>query len=96
MPVQRRWQGQLMLLELRPIAAVRVGTTTRTMRWIQRHRASSVAILLVAVLIALAAGSVTTAQCREIAEAKLKDLNTTDLDAATKIIMGSSKQEADC
>ena len=37
------------------------------------------------------AGSVTTAQCREIAEAKIKDLNTNDLDAATKIIMGSAR-----
>lgn len=37
------------------------------------------------------AGSVTQAQCREIAEAKLKDLNTNDLDAATKIIMGSAR-----
>ncbi len=37
------------------------------------------------------AGSVTAAQCREIAEAKLKDLNTTNLDQATKIIMGSAR-----
>ena len=37
------------------------------------------------------AGSVTQAQCREIAQAKLKDLNTSDLDAATKIIMGSAR-----
>ncbi|HNR78421.1 MAG TPA: 50S ribosomal protein L11, partial [Parvularculaceae bacterium] len=37
------------------------------------------------------AGSVTEKQCREIAEAKLKDLNTNDLDAATKIIMGSAR-----
>jgi large subunit ribosomal protein L11 len=37
------------------------------------------------------AGSVTQAQCRDIAQAKLKDLNTTDLDAATKIIMGSAR-----
>ncbi|MFN3959860.1 MAG: 50S ribosomal protein L11 [Parvularculaceae bacterium] len=37
------------------------------------------------------AGSVTEAQCREIAQAKLKDLNTTDLDAATRIIMGSAR-----
>jgi large subunit ribosomal protein L11 len=37
------------------------------------------------------AGSVTRAQCREIAQAKLKDLNTGDLDAATKIIMGSAR-----
>jgi large subunit ribosomal protein L11 len=37
------------------------------------------------------AGTVTIAQCREIAEAKMKDLNANDLDAATKIIMGSAK-----
>jgi large subunit ribosomal protein L11 len=37
------------------------------------------------------AGTVTTAQCREIAQAKLKDLNTSDLDQATKIIMGSAR-----
>ncbi|HBS33904.1 MAG TPA: 50S ribosomal protein L11 [Parvularcula sp.] len=37
------------------------------------------------------AGSVSEAQCREIAQAKLKDLNTNDLDAATKIIMGSAR-----
>jgi large subunit ribosomal protein L11 len=37
------------------------------------------------------AGTVTVAQCREIAEAKMKDLNATDLDAATKIIMGSAR-----
>jgi large subunit ribosomal protein L11 len=37
------------------------------------------------------AGTVTVAQCREIAEAKLKDLNANDLDAATKIIMGSAR-----
>jgi len=37
------------------------------------------------------AGSVTKAQCREIAEAKMKDLNANDLDAATLIIMGSAR-----
>ena len=37
------------------------------------------------------AGSVTVAQCREIAEAKMKDLNANDLDAAAKIIMGSAR-----
>lgn len=37
------------------------------------------------------AGSVTTAQCREIAEMKMKDLNANDLDAATRIIMGSAR-----
>ena len=35
--------------------------------------------------------SVTAAQCREIAEAKFKDLNANDLDAATKIIEGSAR-----
>ncbi len=37
------------------------------------------------------AGSVTEKQCREIAEAKMVDLNANDLDAATKIIMGSAR-----
>ncbi len=37
------------------------------------------------------AGSVTKAQCREIAEAKMADLNANDLDAATNIIMGSAR-----
>ncbi len=37
------------------------------------------------------AGSVSEAQCREIAQVKLKDLNTNDLDAATRIIMGSAR-----
>ena len=37
------------------------------------------------------AGTVTMAQCREIAEAKMKDLNANDLDAATKIIAGSAR-----
>ncbi|MFT6510071.1 MAG: large subunit ribosomal protein L11 [Parvibaculaceae bacterium] len=37
------------------------------------------------------AGSVTAAQCREIAEAKMADLNATDLDQAAKIIMGSAR-----
>jgi len=37
------------------------------------------------------AGSVTLAQCREIAEAKMNDLNAIDLDAAAKIIMGSAR-----
>ncbi|MGF1462509.1 MAG: 50S ribosomal protein L11 [Maricaulaceae bacterium] len=37
------------------------------------------------------AGQVTLAQCREIAEAKMKDLNANDLDAATKIIEGSAR-----
>lgn len=37
------------------------------------------------------AGSVTMAQCREIAEQKLKDLNTSDLDEAQKMIAGSAR-----
>ena len=37
------------------------------------------------------AGRVTRAQLREIAEAKMKDLNANDLDAASKIIEGSAR-----
>ena len=37
------------------------------------------------------AGSVTMAQCREIAEAKMVDLNANDLDQAAKIIAGSAR-----
>jgi len=37
------------------------------------------------------AGSVTMAQCREIAEAKMADLNARDLDQAAKIIAGSAR-----
>ena len=37
------------------------------------------------------AGSVTMKQCREIAEQKLKDLNTDDLDEAQKMIAGSAR-----
>ncbi|RZO68148.1 MAG: 50S ribosomal protein L11 [Parvularculaceae bacterium] len=37
------------------------------------------------------AGTVTRKQCEEIAEAKMKDLNANDIDAATKIIMGSAR-----
>lgn len=37
------------------------------------------------------AGKVTMAQCREIAERKMKDLNANDLDQATKIIAGSAR-----
>ena len=37
------------------------------------------------------AGTITVKQCREIAEAKMQDLNANDLDAATKIIMGSAR-----
>ena len=36
-------------------------------------------------------GSVTAAQVREIAEAKMKDLNTEDVDAAMKIVAGSAR-----
>jgi large subunit ribosomal protein L11 len=35
--------------------------------------------------------TVTTAQLREIAEAKMKDLNATDVEAAMKIVLGSAK-----
>jgi len=37
------------------------------------------------------AGSVTMAQCREITEQKIADLNTTDLDEAQKMIAGSAR-----
>ncbi|MDA3839795.1 MAG: 50S ribosomal protein L11 [Patescibacteria group bacterium] len=37
-------------------------------------------------------GSITTAQLREVAEAKLPDLNTNDVDQAMKIIAGSARQ----
>ncbi len=37
------------------------------------------------------AGSVTMDQVREIAEAKMKDLNASDIDAAAKIIAGSAR-----
>jgi len=37
------------------------------------------------------AGSVTARQVKEIAEAKMKDLNATDIDAAMQIIMGSAR-----
>ena len=36
-------------------------------------------------------GSVTMAQVKEIAEAKMVDLNANDIDAAAKIIMGSAR-----
>jgi large subunit ribosomal protein L11 len=36
-------------------------------------------------------GTVTTAQLREIAEAKMKDLTANDVDAAMKIILGSAQ-----
>jgi len=37
------------------------------------------------------AGSVTMDQVKEIAEAKMKDLNASDVDAAMKIILGSAR-----
>ena len=37
------------------------------------------------------AGTVTVAQVREIAEAKMRDLNTTEVEAAMKIVLGSAK-----
>ncbi|MFC2970573.1 50S ribosomal protein L11 [Acidimangrovimonas pyrenivorans] len=37
------------------------------------------------------AGSVTVAQIKEIAEAKMKDLNANDIDAAMQIILGSAR-----
>ena len=36
-------------------------------------------------------GTVTKAQCAEIAVKKMKDLNANDIEAATRIIMGSAK-----
>lgn len=36
-------------------------------------------------------GSVTIAQCREIAEHKMKDLNAVDIEGATTMIMGSAR-----
>ena len=36
-------------------------------------------------------GTVTVAQCREVAELKFADLNANDLDQATKIIEGSAR-----
>lgn len=36
-------------------------------------------------------GTVTMAQCREIAEAKMADLSANDVDQATKIIAGSAR-----
>jgi large subunit ribosomal protein L11 len=37
------------------------------------------------------AGTVTVAQVREIAEAKMKDLNATDIEGAMQIILGSAR-----
>jgi large subunit ribosomal protein L11 len=36
-------------------------------------------------------GTVTAAQVKEIAEAKMKDLNANDIDAAMQIILGSAR-----
>ena len=36
-------------------------------------------------------GRLTAAQCREIAERKMPDLNANDLDAASKIIAGTAR-----
>jgi large subunit ribosomal protein L11 len=40
---------------------------------------------------AIVAGYVTVKQIREIAEAKMKDLNATDVEGAMQIILGSAK-----
>ncbi|MEX2007786.1 MAG: 50S ribosomal protein L11, partial [Candidatus Levyibacteriota bacterium] len=37
------------------------------------------------------AGTLTMTQAREIAEAKLEDLNTTDIDQASKIVAGTAR-----
>ncbi len=37
------------------------------------------------------AGSITLAQVREIAEAKMKDLNTKDIEAAMQMVLGSAR-----
>jgi large subunit ribosomal protein L11 len=37
------------------------------------------------------AGRVTRAQCREIAETKMKDMNAVDIEAATAMIVGSAR-----
>jgi large subunit ribosomal protein L11 len=36
-------------------------------------------------------GQISVAQCREIAEAKMKDMNANDLDGATAMIVGSAR-----
>jgi large subunit ribosomal protein L11 len=36
-------------------------------------------------------GNISMAQCREIAEMKMSDLNANDLDAASKIIAGTAR-----
>ena len=42
-------------------------------------------------MLAPKSGSVTLAQCKEIAEAKMKDLNANDIDAAVNIVKGSAR-----
>jgi len=37
------------------------------------------------------AGQITVAQCREIAEAKMRDMNAKDVEGATAMIMGSAR-----
>jgi large subunit ribosomal protein L11 len=37
------------------------------------------------------AGTITMAQIREIAEKKMKDMNTTDLESAARTIAGSAR-----
>ena len=39
----------------------------------------------------VSAGTIRRSQLSEIAQAKMKDLNATDIDAATKIIEGSAR-----
>jgi large subunit ribosomal protein L11 len=39
----------------------------------------------------ISAGTIKRSQCAEIAEAKMKDLNANDIEAATKIIEGSAR-----
>ena len=39
----------------------------------------------------ISAGTILRSQCAEIAEAKMKDLNANDIEAATKIIEGSAR-----
>ena len=39
----------------------------------------------------VSAGTIKRSQCAEIAEAKMKDLNANDIEAATKIIEGSAR-----
>ena len=37
------------------------------------------------------AGTLTTAQAKKIAEAKIEDLNTTNVEAATKVVQGTAR-----